>query len=133
MGLSESTLKITEATIRADAERFSCLHSWYKHLPQEGTPFLITFERGKQEPHPRDPVTEDLHMHLYQQNYLTDELRHSLPFESIRRPVILNGGLYGNRYMAPECCGDETPREKMLNNIVSTAKNIAKKLGVFQE
>lgn len=134
MGLSESTLKITEATIRADAVRFSGLHSWYKHLPQEGTPFLIAFERGQQERHPMDPETEDLHMHLYQQNYLTDEMRHSLPLLSIIRPVILNRELYGNRYTAPECCsGDETPREKMLENIVTTAMNIARKLGVFQE
>ncbi len=38
--------KITVATIRADAERFSKSHSWYKHIPWTGQNFMIYFHTG---------------------------------------------------------------------------------------
>lgn len=39
---------ISLETIQSDVERFSKLHSWYKHLPLDGKEFAVIFEKGDQ-------------------------------------------------------------------------------------
>ncbi len=45
--------------LREDFLRFSKLHSWYKHIPFEGTDFYVYLKKGQQIRHPIDPQVND--------------------------------------------------------------------------
>lgn len=46
-------------SIRVDVERFSKLHSWYKHLPLTGNEFVVIFDKGEQPRHSICPEIKD--------------------------------------------------------------------------
>ncbi len=124
-------LVITEATIREDAERFSQLHSWNKHLDHPGSVFIIHFERG-QEPrngiHPSVTDTTGLHMHLADMA-LSFPFTDTLPAVCRKYPVVLTKQLEGCR-SRPEHDAEKA-RQLMLADICKKATAIARELNVL--
>jgi len=49
--------KITLSTIRADAHRFSKLHSWYKNIAWPAETFFVTFGKGQE---PRNGIRPEI-------------------------------------------------------------------------
>lgn len=131
MGSSLSTSIITEATIRADAERFSQLHSWWKHIKEPGEAFVLFFAKGEQERHPVSPEVKDsegLHLHIWYLKCIKD-LTVSLPLVCLINCVVLTKQLEGHSAM-PESPA-EIARQKMIEDIVQHALVIARETGVF--
>lgn len=69
-------LRITRDEIVKDVERFSRLHSWYKHLPANGRVYIPIFLTGHQ---PRDSVHPEitdrvgLHVHFRAKIFMNAE------------------------------------------------------------
>ena len=64
LGLSNNeenhlNLKITKDQIEQDINRFSKLHSWYKHLSDVGYEFIVIFKQGEQPRHEVCPQVND--------------------------------------------------------------------------
>lgn len=118
-------LRISEATIRTDAERFSQLHSWNKHLLHRPEAFLIAFARGEQDLVDRDNGDRDgLHMHLFPQSLVDPRNFSSV---CLKNYVVLTRELEG--YPRHPNNVAERARQDMLKNIVQCALIIAREEG----
>lgn len=61
-----------------DFQRFSQLHSWYKHLPIDGEDHVFLLLEGQQprytfNPCLTDPCPTNMHWHFYSVDFLTDD------------------------------------------------------------
>jgi len=136
MGSGVSTLDptthITEATIRSDADRFSQMHSWWKHhRGTPGVPYVIFFKQGEQERnniHPNINDAINLHMHM---TWISEnaEIVDALPQPCRQHPVVLTDQFEGHPGK-PESDAEQA-RQRMLVDITQKAVRIAKELGVF--
>jgi hypothetical protein len=133
--LSSAPLKISEATIRADAERLSILHSWYKHLrfPVLGTTFILYFEKGEQPHQPISPEvtdTEGLHLHITEMQYNVMFID-QLPVACRNHPVVLTKNFCGN--VNEPSSQEEQDRQEMIRELVVAGCSIARALDILVE
>jgi hypothetical protein len=130
MGNTNQTI-VSRAGMRKDAERFSRLHSWNKHMRSDpyGAVFYLNLVNGEQ---PRNGIdhqvtdTEGVHLWFHRADMEDPEFLRALPFVSIRRPVILTKDFEG----FPETKHPlEVERQKMIATIVQAGNAIATELG----
>jgi hypothetical protein len=132
MGASQS---ITSATIRADIQRFSTLHSWYK-LPEHGACFVIHFQPGLQDAwRASEQDKTELHVHIERMEGNAEEIVR-LPHSSLNRPVVLSPRNFGhNHYVPPEAENKtlENETEKTIRYLEEVALILARQQGVLKD
>jgi hypothetical protein len=123
---------ISEASIRADAERHSHLHSWYKHLSHApGTVFLLFFARGEQERNELEPGVKDKvgwHLWLVPGDDACWDETGGTP-RTAWDTVVLTREYYGAAYASPEENRRDTERQRMLAEIVAKGLKLASTFG----
>lgn len=143
--------RITAETIRADAERFSRLHSWNKHIQWPGQMFVVGFRIGEEPRHPVSPeVSDTTGLHLT----LTRTANGRLPgavfltpllggapghgeIELLVDPALEQAIIHGEKHAWPgkaiECFVAERERQRMVHLIVDMAVKEARALGYLAD
>jgi hypothetical protein len=129
MGAAPSTPRLSRASLRKDAERFSQAHSWNKlrRCTVHGAVYYLALQRGEQ-PAPNGPKTgnpDGIHLWFIGTRDEDDvALVDKLPLICRCRPVILTADFEGHPGHPDSL--SEVERQKTIEGILGSACAIAK-------